>query len=201
MKKLHWTLLAVSIIFSACEKEEDLLNINFSSSGSSSGCQEVCGEWERCTDVSQDWSVFDWQCTPKLNLYTNHGNWNGQLNVVDESGNTHFYALDDLDAHTQGLQHITIAYPLNNLTYYYDNGVFPDADEYSLSFKFIDPQDLVFTVSDLVYDPFVESVVFYSGSGQIKNTNGSASAVLEFNCNYVFEGDNYTVSFSATRYN
>ena len=60
---------------------------------------------------------------------------------------------------------------------------------------------LEFTVSDLVYDPFVESVVFYSGTGQIKNTNGSASAVLEFNCNYVFEGDNYTVFFSATRYN
>ena len=201
MKKIFYLFLSVTFIFTACNKEDDLLTDSGSSSTSISGCQEVCNEWERCTNVSQDWFDWDWQCRPKLNLYTNHGNWNGQLNVVDESGNTHFYELDDLAAHTQDLQHITIDYPLNTLTYYYDNGVFPDADEYHLSFEFTDSKTLEFTVSDLVYDPFVESVVFYSGTGQIKNTNGSASAVLEFNCNYVFEGDNYTVSFSATRYN
>ena len=94
---------------------------------------------------------------------------------------------------------MTIDYPLNSKAYYYDNGIFPDANTYTLTFEFTDPKTLEFTVSDLVYDNHVESIVFYSGYGQIKNTNGSASAILEFNCNYVFEGESYNVFFSATR--
>jgi len=204
MKKIIFLVLSVSFTFISCKKEDDLINnIDYTTNtttSSSSGCNDKCNDWERCTNVSQDFFGFDWQCRPKLDLYTSHGNWNGELNIVDESGNTHLYELDNLKALTQWLQNVNIDYPINSLTYYYDNGVFPDFDTYSLSFKFIDPTTLEFTVSDLVYDPFVESVVFYSGTGQIKNTNGSASAVLEFNCNYLFEGHNYSVSFSATRY-
>ena len=93
-------LLTLSIIFLACEKEEDLISINFSNINSDGGCQENCDEWERCTNVSNDLFELDWKCRPKLNLYTNHGNWNGQLNVLDESGNTYLYTLDNLDANT-----------------------------------------------------------------------------------------------------
>ena len=197
MKKISYLFLSVIFIFTACNKEEDLLNTNVSSS--SSACEPECGEWERCTNVSPDFFSFNYQCRPKLDLYTNHGDWNGQLNIVDESGNTYYYELDDLDAHTQGLQHMTLDYPLSNYTYYIENGVFPDPETYNLYFEFTDPQTLEFTVNDLVYDPYVESIVLYSGTGQIKNTNGSASAVMEFNCNYVFESHTYSVSFSATR--
>lgn len=199
MNKIYLKLFTLSIVFLACEKEEENL-ISFSTS-TIVRCQEDCDEWERCTNVSNELFEFDWKCRPKLNLYSNHGNWNGQLNVLNEAGDTYLYVLDDLDAHTQDKKHMTIDYPLNSLTYYYENGEFPDANAYTLSFEFTDPKTLEFNVSDLVYDPYVESVVFYSGNGQIKNTNGSASAVLEFNCNYVFEGKNYDVFFSATRYN
>ena len=53
----------------------------------------------------------------------------------------------------------------------------------------------------MVYDPHVESNVNYSGSGQLIHTGGSADAVIEFSCSYIFEGNNYTVTFSASRYN
>ena len=53
----------------------------------------------------------------------------------------------------------------------------------------------------MVYDPHVESNVLYNGTGQLIHTGGSADAVIKFSCNYLYEGQNYSVSFSATRYN
>jgi hypothetical protein len=49
----------------------------------------------------------------------------------------------------------------------------------------------------LCYDSFFESVVFYQETGQIKTPNGSANAILEFNCYYIFDEQTYSVS--ATR--
>ena len=203
MKNFLSSILIFCFIFSSCEKEYDFdLNSSSSSSTVSLGnCGDECNEWERCTNVSQDFFGFNWQCRPKLNLYTNHGNWDAVVTVIDQSGNSYFYELEDLEAHTQGLQNITIDYPLSNLHYYFEHGVFPNADLYSLSFAFIDSKTLEFTFNDMVYDPHVESNVFYNGTGQLIHTGGSADAAIEFSCNYLFEGKNYSVSFYATRYN
>ncbi|MAO33791.1 MAG: hypothetical protein CMD03_03435, partial [Flavobacteriales bacterium] len=80
MIKIYLKLFTLSIVFLACEKEEENL-ISFSTS-TVIRCQEDCDEWERCTNVSNDLFEFDWKCRPKLNLYSDHGNWNGQLNVL-----------------------------------------------------------------------------------------------------------------------
>ena len=186
MNKLHWLLLAVFIIFSACEKEEELTPS--SSNSISIGCEEECNEWERCTNISQDFFGFEMACRPKLNLYTSHGNWSGELNVIDELGNIHLYQLENLKSITQGLQNISIDFP-----------------EYGSSshliLNFINSETLEFTINDMVYDPHVQSNVFYNGTGQLIHTGGSASTVLDFNCDFTFENKNYSVSFSATRYN
>ena len=185
MKKLHFILIAVFIIFSACEKEEELTP----SSGNSIviGCGDECNEWERCVNISQDFFGVQMACRPKLKLYTDHGNWNGELNVIDESGNAHFYELENLKSITQELQNISIDFPEYGLTSH-------------LVLNFINSETLEFTINDLVYDPHVQSNVFYIGTGQLIHTGGSADAVIEFNCNFTFENKNYSVSFSATRY-
>tara|TARA_B100000989_G_scaffold41792_1_gene26612 strand:+ start:87 stop:692 length:606 start_codon:yes stop_codon:yes gene_type:complete len=200
MNKVILKILLLMFIFSSCEKEyNNDSNSNSNNSSATIGCGDACNEWERCTNVSQDFFGVNMRCRAKLKLYTDHGNWNGQLNIIDELGNTHLLELDNLDANTEGLQDIKLDYPFNSLTYYFENGVFPDSDEYFLSFNFIDSKTLEFTIDDLVYDPFVESVVFYSGTGQIIHTGGSASSILEFHCSYVFGGNSYSVSYSATR--
>ena len=173
MKKLHSLLLAVFIIFSACEEGE-----------SSSDCERECDEWERCTLVSHDF--FDWQrvCIPKLDRYTKGIIWSGELNVTDESGNIHLYQLTDLNALTQGLQNISIAFP---------------STSNRLILNFINSETSEFTIDDFVYDPHVQSNVLYSGTGQIIHSGGSANDVLEFNCSFYFDNKNYSVFFSATR--
>lgn len=200
MKHLHWKLLVVFIIFSGCEKEQELTPPP-STNSIVIGCEDECNNWERCVNISQDFFGVEMACRPKLNLYTNHGNWDAAVTVIDQSGNSFFYELEDLRAHTQGLQYITIDYPLSNLHYYFEHGVFPDADSYNLDFAFIDSKTLEFTINDMVYDPHVQSNVFYNGSGQLIHTGGSADAVLEFNCDFTFENKNYSVTFSGTRYN
>lgn len=186
MKKIYWTLLSVSIMFLSCEKEEELTPI--SSSTNSIGCQPECNEWERCVNISQDFFGVQMACRPKLQLYTNHGNWNGELNIIDESGHTHIYELENLKSSTQGLQDISIDFPEYGSTSH-------------LFLNFINSETLEFTINDMVYDPHVQSNVFYNGAGQLIHTGGSASTVLEFNCDFTFENKNYSVSFSATRYN
>ena len=91
-------------------------------------------------------------------------------------------------------------YPFNGLAYSQENGHFPD-DSYRISFVLVDPKTLEFTINDTVFDPYVESNVLYNGVGQIINNSGSADAEIQFNCNYLFDDNNYSVSFSATRYN
>ena len=46
MKKLLYTLLAVSIIFSACEKEEKNSSNNNSNNNSTGTIADVVGEWQ-----------------------------------------------------------------------------------------------------------------------------------------------------------
>mgnify|MGYP000440380649 FL=1 len=200
MKNLY--LMFLVFLFTNCSKEE---GFNFGTN--SGGCQEVCGEWERCSNVSSDWS-FNWQCTPILGLYTNHGYWSGQLNIVDDLGNSFTQELLNLDAlcadptfyfNSETWKYIMLPYPLSESAFYSNNGIYPDDELNWLDLEFTDPISLEFIINDSIYDPFVESVVFYQGTGQIKNTNGSADAILELNCDYLFEDHTYSVSFSATR--
>ena len=183
MKNLLF-ILSIFILFS-CEKEEELTT----HSGNSIyiGCEEECNEWERCTNISQDFFGFEMACRPKLKLYTSHGNWSGELNVIDESGNIHLYQLENLKSITQGLQDVSIDFPEFGLTSH-------------LILNFINSETLEFTINDMVYDPHVQSNVLYNGTGQLIHTGGSADTVLEFNCDFTFENKNYSVSFSATRY-
>ena len=159
-----------------------------------------CSEWEREQYVSNDFFDWEWECVPILHLYTYHGNWNAQVNIVDQSGNSYFYELDNLSSSPLDLNIMQIDYPLNGLAYYQENGYFPD-DTYRLSFVFLDPKTLEFTVNDTVFDPHIESSVIYNGAGQIINNSGSANAEIQFNCNYSSDSNNYTISFSATRGN
>ena len=110
------------------------------------------------------------------------------MEIVGLIGNTHFYDLENLKSITQGLQDISIDFPEYGLTSH-------------LILNFINSTTLEFTINDMVYDPHVQSNVFYNGTGQLIHTGGSADAVLEFNCDFTFENKNYSVSFSATRYN
>jgi hypothetical protein len=176
MKKLHSLLLAVFIIFSACEEGEN-----------SSDCDRECDEWESCTLVSHDFFDWDWVCKPKLDRYTKGIFWSGELNVTDESGNIHPYQLQDLNALTQGLQNISIEFPSTS------------NNTGSLILNFINSETSEFTIDDMVYDPHVQSNVLYIGTGQIIHNGGSANDVLEFNCDFYFDNKNYSVSFSATR--
>ena len=201
MKNLY--LIFLGILFADWSNEEGLFDL----SPNSDGCQEVCGEWERCTNISA-WDN-NWQCSPLLKLYTNHGYWSGQLNIVDNLGNTFTEDLIDLDAlcadpvyyfNSDIPKYIMLPYPLSQWTFYSNNGEYPDDELHWLDLEFTDPISLEFIINDSIYDPFVESVVFYQGTGQIKNTNGSAYAVLEFNCDYLFDDHTYSVSFSATRW-
>tara|TARA_B110000467_G_scaffold44167_1_gene40520 strand:- start:63 stop:620 length:558 start_codon:yes stop_codon:yes gene_type:complete len=184
MKKLLF-ILALFILYS-CEKEEDE---STPPSGNSIviGCQDECNAWQRCVNISQDFFGFEWACRPKLELYTNHGNWDGELNVIDESGNTHLYELENLNSITQGLQNIYFVFPEYGLTSH-------------LILNFINSETLEFTINDMVYDPHVQSNVYYNGTGQLIHTGGSADTVLEFNCDFTYENKNYSVSFSAIRY-
>ena len=203
MKKLFFSLFIFCFILPSCQKDYDF---DFGDSSSSTSisfgdCGDECNEWERCVNISQDFFGFEEGCRPKLHLYTNHGNWDAEITIVDQYGDSYLYELEGLRAHTVDLQYINIDFPVNTIAYNYEHGFFPDSDTYHLSFAFIDSKTLEFTVNDLVYDPHVDSVVFYSGTGQLIHNGGSADAVIEFNCNYSFEGKNYSVSFSAIRYN
>ena len=187
MKKL---LFIITIFFlSSCEKEKEstLVSTSYSSNSSSiTGCNIECNEWQRCTNISQDFFGFEWACRPKLNLYTSHGNWSGELSITDEADNTYLYELENLKSITQGLQNISIDFPEYGSTSH-------------LILNFFDSETLEFTISDEVYDPHVESNVLYNGTGQLIHTGGSADAIIEFNCNFTYEGSYYSVYFSATR--
>ena len=183
MKNLLFVLAI--FIFCSCEKEE--ISTSYSGNSIFTGCGDQCNEWERCVNISQDFFGSEMACRPKLYLYTNHGNWNGELDVIDESGNTYIYELENLKSITQGLQNISIDFPEYGLTSH-------------LILNFINSETLEFTINDMVFDPHVQSNVLYNGTGQLIHTGGSADTVLEFNCDFTFENKNYSVSFSASRY-
>tara|TARA_B100001758_G_C18230931_1_gene515301 strand:- start:7 stop:612 length:606 start_codon:yes stop_codon:yes gene_type:complete len=201
MKNLY--LMFLVLLFTNCSKEESSFNFG----ANSSGCQKACGKWERCSNVSNDWS-FNWQCVPMLRLYTNHGYWSGQLTIVDDLGNSYTQELLNLDAlcanptfyfNSETWKYMMLPFPLSESAFYSCNGIYPDDELNWLDLEFTDPISLEFIINDSIYDPFVESVVFYQGTGQIINTNGSADAILELNCQYLYEEHTYSVSFSATR--
>ena len=84
-------LIILILMFTSCVKKDDInISLNI-------GCEEECGEWERCSNVSNNWS-YDWQCTPLLGLYTNHGHWSGELNINDDLGNSYFQEILNLNA-------------------------------------------------------------------------------------------------------
>ena len=72
-------LIILILMLTGCVKKDDInISLNI-------GCEEECGEWERCSNVSNSWS-YNWQCTPLLGLYTKHGHWSGELNINDLIG-------------------------------------------------------------------------------------------------------------------
>ena len=196
MKNLY--LIFLVFLFITCNKEEGSLFLD--------QCQGECDEWERCINVSMFPSV-DMRCRPLLSIYYS-GYWNGQLNIVDDLGNSFTEELLKLDPicanptlyfNSETWKYIMLPYPLSESAFYSNNGIYPDTELNYLDLEFTDPISLEFIINDSIYDPFVESIVFYQGTGQIKNTNGSIHAILEFNCEYFFEDHTFSVSFSATR--
>ena len=183
MKRILY-IFSITLFFACGEQEQD--------------CDE---DWERNALISNDFFDWEWKCVPKLNLYTNHGNWNAQVNVIDQSGNEYFYSLDNLNALTHDLKYITIDYPQSSMQYSSNNETYTNSHIHNLTFEFINSKNLEFIINDTVFDPHLKSYVFYIGSGQILNTVGSADAVIEFNCNYSSNNINYTIFFHSTRYN
>tara|TARA_Y100000813_G_C24063845_1_gene305332 strand:+ start:194 stop:733 length:540 start_codon:yes stop_codon:yes gene_type:complete len=163
----------------------------------SSDIEHDCSEWERNHLVSNDFFDWEWECTPILNSYTNNGNWNAQVNIMDQSGSSNSYKLNNLYSITKDLNLINMVYPFNSLNESFEIGNYNNT--YSLSYVFVDSKTFEFTINDTVFDPHVESIVIYNGEGQIIHNSGSTDAEIQFNCNYTFDGNNYTVSFLATR--
>ena len=133
-----WSYSFLTLVIISLD-QASLTSITPSSSNSNSisiGCEEECNEWERCTNISQDFFGFEMACRPKLNLYTSHGNWSGELNVIDESGNIHLYQLENLKSITQGLQNISIDFPEYGSTSH-------------LILNFINSETLEFTINDM----------------------------------------------------
>ncbi|MGC6490206.1 MAG: hypothetical protein ACON5E_02875 [Flavobacteriales bacterium] len=157
-----------------------------------------CSEWESEKYVSNDFFDWEWECVPILNSYTYNGNWNAQVNVVDQSGNSFNYQLNNLSSNPIDLKIIKLDYPYNGLAFSQENGYSPN-DSFNLSLLFVDAKTLDFTINDTVFDPHVESTVIYNGEGQI--IKDGADSEIRFNCDYLFNSNTYVVSFSASRYN
>ena len=205
MKKLY--LIFLVLFFSNCKKEE----VNEAIIGSN--CDLPCSQWERCTIIYDMFFDARKVCIPILEKFTNpnYGYWNGQLNIVDDLGNTFTQELLNLDPicadpvyyfNSDTYKYIMLPYPLSESAFYSNNGVYPDDELHWLDLEFTDPISFEFIINDSIYDPFVESIVFYQGTGQIKNTSDGLTpslGLLEFNCEYIFEDNTFFVSFSATR--
>ena len=74
-----------------------IMKICFFSCGSG---ELECSELENEKYVSNDFFEWQWECVPKLHLYTNHGNWIALVNIVDQLGNSYFHELNNLYSHT-----------------------------------------------------------------------------------------------------
>ena len=153
-----------------------------------------CGDWERNTlELSSYDFAFEKNCSNILYDYANSFYaWSGDLNIINENGEEYNLQLSELNASILGLDLppnvIKLDYPINSDDYYQQNEEYP----LPLMLDFISPDKLDFIIDSEVYDPFVESIVNYNGTGQIINVNGNIS--LEFNCEFYYSGISYSVS-------
>ena len=188
MKKLY--LLLLIILYSACEVKD---------------CGE-CPEWQECTLVEP--FSNNWYCAGILKKY--NGRWTGTETIVDYLGNSTTTTLTDLGtmcvtpSHDNELdseysKYILLDYPLEYWAFYSANGVYLDDELNRLDLEFISPNSGNFIISDSIYDPSVNSVVLYQGTGRIIQYNSSVNSItLEFDCSYEFDGHSYSVIFSGT---
>jgi len=192
MKNLY--LLLLIILFTACGVKD---------------CEE-CPEWEECTMVGEAFSN-KWECRSVLKKY--NGLWTGTQTIVDYLGNSTTNTLTDLMSQCISPEHhphihfnsndpkyILFNYPLSSYdfsTLY--NGIQLDDNLNNLLLEFLNPNSGNFTINDSIYDPSVNSVVLYQGTGRIIQYNSSVNSItLEFDCSYEFDGHSTSVTFSAT---
>ncbi|MBE50158.1 MAG: hypothetical protein CMP51_00435 [Flavobacteriales bacterium] len=197
-------MLSLFIFFFGCNlSDENEIIISNNNCGGT-----ICSEWEACTNVSNDFFGFDWQCRPYLWLYTNHGYWSGVLEISSDIGVVYTQTLNNLNAicadpnyyfSSSIWKYIILPFPLSEDEFYSNNSTYPDSEINYLDFEFTDQITLDFFVNDSIFDPFVQNNVIYVGEGQILNTNGSANAIIEFNGEFEFEGNNYFVTFNLSR--
>ena len=100
MNKLHWLLLAVFIILSACEKEE-ISNPTTINIGPSGPCTLNCPEWEECATRlinPNDWlGPTEWYCKNILDKFRTSGRYEVMQTITDNNGyltseHKHIYA-------------------------------------------------------------------------------------------------------------
>ena len=143
-----------------------------------------CGDWERSTLKLSSYNfAFENSCRNILNDYaSSFYTWGGDLIISNENGELYNQQLFELSSERIGVANseISLDYPTNSEE-------FPQ-----LILDFVSPDKLDFVIDSEVYDPFVESVVNYNGTGKIKNENGNIS--LEFNCEFNYSGISYSVS-------
>ena len=143
-----------------------------------------CGDWERNTlELSSYDFAFEKNCSNILYDYaSSFYTWGGDLIINNENGEVYNQQLFELSSDRIGAANSEI-----NLDYPTNSEEFPQ-----LIIDFVSPDKLDFIIDCEVYDPFVESIVNYNGTGQIKNENGNIS--LEFNCEFNYSGIGYSVS-------
>ncbi|MGB2386957.1 MAG: hypothetical protein ACPH8A_07115 [Flavobacteriaceae bacterium] len=179
MKKLLFLFFV--IVHSSCVVEDDL----------------DCGEWEY--NRSSIWNVgkVSKKCESIFDFYANSFYaWSGDLNIINENGEVYNQQLSELNASILGANLppnvVKLDYPINGDDYYQQNEEYP----IPLMLDFISPDKLNFIIDSEVYDPFIESIVNYNGTGRIKDSNGNIS--LEFNCEFNYGGISYSVSCNLT---
>ena len=143
-----------------------------------------CGDWERTTWTTNSYNwAFEKDCKNILSDYaSSFYTWGGDLVISNENGEVYNQQLLELSSDRIGAapSEINLDYPTNSEE-------FPQ-----LILDFVSPDKLNFIINGEVYDPFVESIVNYNGTGQIKNENGNIS--LEFNCEFNYGGISYSAS-------
>ena len=190
MKNLYFILLI--ILFTACGIKD---------------CDE-CPQWQECAMVGEPFSN-KYGCRPVLKKY--NGYWTGTQTIVDYLGNSTTNTLTDLMSqcidpelshihfNSNYPKYILFNYPLSSYDFSIYNDIQLDDNLNKLLLEFLNPNSGNFIVNDSIYDPSVNSVVVYQGSGRIIQYNSSVNSItLEFDCSYEFDGHSNFVTFSAT---
>ena len=190
MKNLYFILLI--ILFTACGVKD---------------CDE-CPQWEECAMVGEPFSN-KWECRSVLKKY--NGRWTGTQTIVDYLGNSTTNTLTDLMSqcispelshihfNSNDPKYILFNYPLSSYDFSIYNDIQLDDNLNKLLLEFLNPNSGDFIINDSIYDPFVNSVVLYQGTGRIIQYNSSVNSItLEFDCSYEFDGHSNSVTFSAT---